>query len=246
MENRNDPAFAAALMEKLCPSPLDRILIIRQLIRSIEIAQRISSDVWALTLFDDGFRLNVGPVEVMTFFVTSQHLIPAEESSLVVHETVIFEIRLLLHGNIGHDLRQFISEDKDTHGIVESNYKSVPAPQYIYVGLGEIKEGALSNDVFQKIETALGMMTPLHAAFIHQASHTPSGRVRKTSSFRRSHSDGLYLYAESFSRADWRAPPRPYGGVPSVARVSWSVQEEFPSDEQLVEGASITVKVNAY
>lgn len=44
-----------------------------------------------------------------------------------------------------------------------------------------------------------------------------------------------------------RTPPPKYNRVPvTVERSNWSFQEELPSDEPLVEGASFTVKVSAF
>jgi hypothetical protein len=199
-ENRDTPEFAASVMEKLCPSSHDRLLVLKQLLNSIDIAKQISTDVWALTLFKDGFRLNVGPVEAMTF-----QFIPAKRQSwpfpigyLGEPNPELFRIRLLLHGDISKQLRQSIEEDDDTHRIFPSNYKSVPSPQFVYIGLGELNDGILSPNSYQKIQNALTLLASLHEAFVRYAAHTPSGNIRKTSSFRRSHSQGLYVYAESF------------------------------------------------
>lgn len=86
----------------------------------------------------------------------------------------------------------------------------------------------------------------MHAEFIRHAAHTPTGTVRKTSSFRRSHSPGLYHYAQSFIR-EWQiASSAPLYATTSDRNENWWGQEELPADEPLVEGASVTVKVTAF
>jgi len=240
-ENREDPAFAASVMERLCPSPVDRFLVLRQLLASVEIAEQISPSVWALTLFDYGFRLNVGQVEVMTYDTVAWPFEASDHS----RNPELFHIRLLLHGEILDALQQVIADDSDTHEIKQSGYKSVPAPQSCYAGWGELLNGALSSDSHRKIETALQLVAPLHAEFIRLAAHSPSGAVRKASSFRRTHSPGLYAYAQSFVRENLITPPSAQDNASGVEE-SWSFQEELPPDEPLVEGASVTVKVNAF
>lgn len=248
-ENREDPKFAASVMEELCPSPTDRLLVLQQFLASIEVAQKISPDIWAVTLFHDGFRLNVGPVEVMTYnpialdwpFPQSSH----NRSPTSTHSPALFQIRLLLHGDVSDDVRRLIREDKDTHEIVSSNYKSVPVPQWCYLGSGELVDGALSVDSHRKIEMALRLVAPMHAEFIRYAAHTPTGTVRKTSNFRRSHSSGLYLYAQSFLR-EGQIASSVLDGTATDSKESWLAQEELPADEPLVEGASVTVKVSAF
>ena len=68
MLDRDDETSAAATIQRLCPSLSDRKLILGQLLSSAGIAEAIGPQTWAVTLFDYGFRLNVGPVEVLTFF----------------------------------------------------------------------------------------------------------------------------------------------------------------------------------
>ena len=201
-ETRDSEEFAGSVMELLCPSHQDRALVLRQLLDSIGVAASISDDIWAVTLFEKGFRLNVGTVEVMTFKTVPQNW-PFPGS---VRVPDMFEIRLLLHGDIAADLHKLINCDENTHGILPSNYKSVPQPQSCYVGLGELADGALSNDSYQKIEKALRLFAPHHAEFIRHAARTPTGKVRTKSNFSRTHSPGLYRYAKSFILDGWEAP----------------------------------------
>jgi hypothetical protein len=52
---------------EICPNEAQRKLLASQLIRSIEVADAIAPQSWAVTLFSNGFRLNVGAVEALTF-----------------------------------------------------------------------------------------------------------------------------------------------------------------------------------
>lgn len=192
-ENRDSAEFAALLMEVLCPSLRDRTLVLRQLLESVNIAAKISHDIWAVTLFDHGFRLNVGPVEVMTFRTVA---LPQSDVTLV-------ELRLLIHGQVDEDIQAALIQDEDVHGISPSDYASVPQPQFVYMGLGDISNGALPEENYRELERVLSLLQPMHANFITHAAKTPSGGVRKLSSFRRSHSPGLHSYAESFVNGNW-------------------------------------------
>ena len=98
--DRDDPEFAAKLMRKLCPETADQLLVLGQLLSSIATADEISSEVWAVTLFEDGFRLNVGAVEVLTF----KRVVRAWPFESAENELDLFEIRLLMHGSVPDDL----------------------------------------------------------------------------------------------------------------------------------------------
>lgn len=65
---REDPAVAAAIIGQACPDAAARRFLMQQLLRSIGLAEQAGPRSWALTLFADGFRLNVGQVEALTFF----------------------------------------------------------------------------------------------------------------------------------------------------------------------------------
>lgn len=185
-EDRDSQICAASLMEAACPSERDRVLVLRQLLDSVVIAEGISSDVWAVTLFDHGFRVNVGPVEVMTFRTVFQS-----------PETTLLEVRLLLHGQVTQEVEAALAEGGEIHNFFPSRYKSVPQPQFVYMGLGNISSGGISNENYRELEKALKLLRSLHADFIGHAAKTPTGGIRQSSNYRRSHSAGLYAYASS-------------------------------------------------
>lgn len=65
--NRDQRESAEAVMLRACPDPLLRRFLLARLLRSIEAAERAGPGSWAVTLFANGFRLNVGQVEVFTY-----------------------------------------------------------------------------------------------------------------------------------------------------------------------------------
>lgn len=198
-EKRDSEEFAASLLETLCPSPGDRKLVLGQLLTSISVASKISPRIWAVTLFDNGFRLNVGPVEVMTFSVMDS----------VQTGMTLVEVRLLLHGLVDEDTRAVLHHAQDIHEISESHYASVPQPQFVYRGLADISNGTLSKESHHELERALTLLQPMHANFIAHAAKTSSGGIRKSSTFHRSHSPGLHAYAEAFVAGHWHVIHQP-------------------------------------
>lgn len=65
--NRDDEAFAASVMLRACPDADARRFLMKQLLESIAYAEQAGPGSWALTLFDNGFRLNVGQVEAFAY-----------------------------------------------------------------------------------------------------------------------------------------------------------------------------------
>jgi hypothetical protein len=65
--NRDQRDAAEAVMLRACPDPDARRFLMARLLRSIEAAERSGPGSWAVTLFANGFRLNVGQVEVFTY-----------------------------------------------------------------------------------------------------------------------------------------------------------------------------------
>lgn len=235
---RESPDIAASIMELLCPSPRDRMLILRQLIRSIEAVDKIAQGIWALTLFDNGFRLNVGPVEAMTFH------------ALTLGDISLLRLRLLFHGEIGKEFQKFVNKNENVHGIYPMNYKSVPQPQYVYMVLGDVTDGTFAPEVYEQVEKGLEYVFPLHVDFIDNAARTSTGKIRKASNYSPSHSQGLCIYAQSFVggqtvATDDHAKLTIQTKSESEEMV-WHFQEELPADEPLFEGARRVVQVNAF
>ena len=65
--DRQSRASAQAVMERACPDTTARRFVMKQLLQTIAIAERSGPNSWAVTLFKDGFRLNVGQVEAFAY-----------------------------------------------------------------------------------------------------------------------------------------------------------------------------------
>ncbi len=106
MFDRSKPEVAAKIMKELCPRVAERQLIVRQLAGSIGVAEGIDSDCWAVTLFSNGFRLNVGSVEAFAFLDG--------------------QVRLLLCGSVPR-------EAKALGAVYTCDLKNAPQPSFLYV-----------------------------------------------------------------------------------------------------------------
>jgi hypothetical protein len=58
---------AEAVMTAVIPDEEERQFVLRRLLDSADIAESIAPQAWGVTLFSNGFRLNVGQVEVLVF-----------------------------------------------------------------------------------------------------------------------------------------------------------------------------------
>lgn len=65
---RDDPRRASEIMRDIFPNRADRDFVLTQLSESIQKANSVAPNAWAVTLYKNGFRLNVGKVEVLTAF----------------------------------------------------------------------------------------------------------------------------------------------------------------------------------
>jgi hypothetical protein len=66
--SREDPKFAEKVLKKVFPGKSDRDLILAQFVDSFLYAESLAPNAVAVTLQRNGFRLNVGRVEVLTTF----------------------------------------------------------------------------------------------------------------------------------------------------------------------------------
>jgi hypothetical protein len=79
----------------------------KQVLESIAIAEKLGPNSWAVTLFDDGFRLNVGQVEAFTY----------------------------RRGVVYYFMFGAISARAHTVGeIIPSSFRSMPQPQSVFIG----------------------------------------------------------------------------------------------------------------
>jgi len=84
--SKNSFAEVRSLIERALPVQRERQLILEQLCSSIDLANDAAPNAWCVTLFNDGFRMNVGNTEVLTFFTGSGirlNLLLSDESLLI-------------------------------------------------------------------------------------------------------------------------------------------------------------------
>jgi hypothetical protein len=103
--DRNDPDHAAEVMEPLFATDDDCELILSQLIRSSEVATAIAPVCLGVTLFADGFRVNIGRCEVLAYFGN--------------------QVRVLFNGGIPAAL-------EDRGSIFPCTLKTAPTPSHVY------------------------------------------------------------------------------------------------------------------
>lgn len=156
----NEVEQAEQVMVELLPNLSERTTVLGRLVQSADVADAIAPNAWAVTLFTDGFRLNVGQVEVIVFLNG--------------------ELRVNLVGSEG--IKPFVGPH-----FVSAGYRSLPQPLCAFVG-----------SVGQYAAVAESLRRP-HEQFVSLAAHSPGGRPRKGTSFRRSHCEGLVRYARRIS-----------------------------------------------
>jgi len=105
--DRQSRVSAEAVMEAACPDLATRQFLMERLLQSIAIAERLGPNSWAVTLFMEGFRLNVGQVEAFTYKRRLAYL-------------------FMLGG---------VSDRAHTVGeIIPTSFRSMPQPQSVFIG----------------------------------------------------------------------------------------------------------------
>jgi hypothetical protein len=104
--DRETRAAAQAVMERACPDDATRRFLLKQVLDSIAIAEKRGPNSWAVTLFADGFRLNVGQVEAFTY-----------------RRGLVYFFML---GSVS--ARATVGE------IIPSWFRSMPQPQFVFIG----------------------------------------------------------------------------------------------------------------
>jgi 5-methylcytosine-specific restriction protein A len=189
---------AEKIILRVLPDDNERKVVLLQLFKSVQFVNGIAPSSWAVSLLNDGFRLNVGQVEVVTFCWQ--------------------QLRVNIAGKAGitpYDGEMFINTD----------YRSQPYPQCAFVG---------SVAQFERVKK---IIQAGHKQFLKQAASTQTGNPRKGTPFRRSHCEELIQYARDIL------------GIGNNKMEETSIrlsQEEWISSSPLVEGARLTIQVNAF
>jgi hypothetical protein len=105
--DRESHASAQTVMERACPNATARRFLMTQLLESIAIAEKAGPNSCAVTLFEDGFRLNVGQVEAFTY------------RRGLVYFFMLGSVPARAH-TVGE--------------IIPSSFRSMPQPQNVFIG----------------------------------------------------------------------------------------------------------------
>ena len=103
--NRSSSEIAEKIISAQCFSLGEQKTVLQQLLESIDLATLYAPDSCAVTLFGNGFRLNIGAVEAYTLFGT--------------------EVRLFLIGEIPEEVHQY-------GVVIPTNFRSVPGDQSFF------------------------------------------------------------------------------------------------------------------
>lgn len=175
--DRDSPAEAEAVMSTVCPDEDARREILRCLLQSIAFADSVAPEAWAVTLFNNRFRLNVGPVEALTC-----RLFQTAESTLPI-------IRVLTQGNLPEAVVQADAREADDLAVSTVSYSSIPVPRHVV---------ALAASDAVELRKWIDQIQEAHHRYIKLALQTPSGGIRTSTQYKRTHSTGLIEYAKAF------------------------------------------------
>ncbi|MBS0405079.1 MAG: hypothetical protein JSS17_01750 [Proteobacteria bacterium] len=219
--DRNSSVDAEAVMVAMCPDEDARREILRCLLDSIAFAERIAPGAWAVTLFPNGFRLNVGPVEALTCVCESWPFPNSENGPPI--------LKILTQGAIPESMVSASAREADELEIRPANYKSVALPQHAV---------AMTADDAVRLREWFDELRDAHHQYIKLALQTPSGRARTNTAFKRTHSPGLVEYARAVCEQPTEPSP-PIEGADEPA----SDGEERP---EYFEGRPISIQTTRY
>jgi len=200
--------------------------MLRCLLDSISVVEHVAPEAWAVTLFEDRFRLNVGQVEALTCdwirwpFPTAS----AADGSFAFMDNEPPVLRILTQGDLT------VEQDREDTAleISPSAYKSVALPQHVV---------SLRVETPEQLAYWYEELTGAHRRYLLQALHTPTGKVRSSTAFRRTHSPGLIDYARAFCSAASNGQPTAVPGMDEQGRTE---AREF------YEGRPISVQTTRY
>lgn len=164
----------------------DRLIMCRQLLRSIGYCEAAGSAAWSVSMIARGFRLNVGQVEALTCEYTFWDRSEFGTS----HDMGFLSFRFLV---AGPDAQQMVAH-LPVDAVTRMGYRSVNEPHWA-VTATLIVEGADSTDGREEELALMTAVQSAHRHFIVRAAHTPTGNLRKRSNFARFDCAGIVDYA---------------------------------------------------
>ena len=219
--DRTSPADAEAVMSHVCPDEDTRREILRSFLDSIAFAETITTGAWAATLFTNGFRLNVGPVEALTCYYDRWPCPTADNGPPFM--------RILTQGSLPESVIIASSEEADELEVSPTKYKSVALPQHAV---------AMVADDAVRLREWFDQLRDVHHRYIKLALQTPSGGTRTSTAFKRTHSPGLVEYAKAFC-AQSSDQQHPIEGTDEIASADEGRLEYF-------EGRPISIQTTRY
>lgn len=220
--DRSSAKAAEAVMSAVCPDPLLRREVLRYLLDSIAYAERLAPEAWAVTLFNNGFRLNVGQVEALTCDLARWPFPTLDQGQLIV--------RVLTQGALPAEVLEQQKNDDSILELSSTAYKSIALPQHVV---------ALVVEDLGVIQQWLGKLSQPHQRYISQALHTSTGRVKSSTPFRRTHSPGLIAYAKALCAEPLAASVTPPASLGETA-------QEGAESNEFFEGHPIAVQTTRY
>ncbi len=182
-----EQAEIAALFAAHMPEQGDRKFIFSLLMQSIAFCNKLGSAAWAVTLYSNGFRLNVGQVEAMTCFF----VVVSEGAMDGGGDVTLVDVRLLVAGD---DRYTKIGKLGEHATLRDMNYKSVGAPHGCYFGTFEAGQDGNVDPCRLSMQREINLINENHQAFLALACRSPTGNLRQRSNFARSHSPALVAY----------------------------------------------------
>ena len=246
--DRSSATDAEVVMRAAFPGAAVRRELLRCLLETIKQVEALAPSAWAVTLYETGFRLNVGQVEALTCESLVKWPFPTGAASSVrwpmppptapEGKEPSFDdggdapgeepfVRVLTQGDIPDEVLHASQFDDADLEITSTSYKSVALPQQA-VGIF-VRSPAQLRDRFESIADA-------QARYIALATKTPTGKVRTNTPFKRTHSPGLVEYAKKLF-----LPTEPA----SVA-VNGDPESHSASSAEFFEGRPIAVMTTRY
>ncbi|WOP15454.1 HNH endonuclease [Ottowia sp. SB7-C50] len=227
--DRSSITDAESVMTAAVPDSEVRQEVLRCLLRTIDRVEALAPGAWSVTMREGGFRLNVGQVEALTCdtavmwpFRTSDHRsvmwpFPPSNNRSFSPETevedvdvnvdeqdeqgaIAYWVRVLTQGDLPAAVLEATQADDAGIYAVPASYKSVPLPQHA-VEI-DVSSTARFRRWFDTISEAQGR-------YISLAVQTPTGKIRTTTPFKRTHSPGLVEYARAFCATPQVEPSPP-------------------------------------
>lgn len=181
-------ASMAPLYEQALPVRSDRVFVFSLLLDSIAFCEGRGSAAWSVTQLADGFRLNVGQVEVMTCRFTFW----LRGESELDHATTQVNLRILL---AGEDCLSRVALPHESGEIYEMSYKPVGEPHWCYEGRFYSGVDGTAEPSRAVVVEHVAALRANHHAFLQLAWRTSTGKLRQKSNFARAHCEALYEYA---------------------------------------------------